>query len=281
MTDSLDAPSKIGFVLVRFFHGDPADFDVESYTNSQSTESGYVSVPSMELDIPEMTGVLKEKPAKITLKEDAFLKSISEGLPVGPVFCQIVERHRNFDTPGVAGSEQTLFTGKITRTTRNYKGRPGSVRVEVSSWKSILSHPINPGVVETHCNWPFNEGGCALGFGSTTLTRTAVIDAVDGKMITSTDSILVGMPGRWWSHGSVTLGRVSIDIRDWSSANPTQFFMTRQVPASWVGASFVQFHAGCSKTYSECEFFENELNFMGPGYATPDYLPVMETGSDG
>jgi hypothetical protein len=275
-----EAPSKLPICLVHFRHGDPDDFTYEYYTNSSSTEGRYSSVSSMEVDLPALTGTLKESSAKLTMPEDAFLQSISEGYAVGPVFCDIFERSRSLEAPISGTGDECLFRGRVFRTTRNYRGRAGSVHVELKNWKSLLDSAANPGSMTVSCNWPFLRGGCLTGLNPNNFTTVGGIDSVSGKVVTCTTPSIIAEADYFWRRGSITVDNVVIDIREWRSSDPTKFYLVREAPASWAGSS-ATFVAGCDKSLTNCIRHDNEEYFLGPGYATPDYLPITETGRTG
>lgn len=282
---ALDYPSKESHCLIQFMYGDPVEPTWALYTDDQSTQHTFLgphtSTPAMKINVPEITALLKEKPAKLIMQEDAFLLALSKGGANSPTSCFIWEVNKTLGESSQDTKTLMLFRGRVSRSVRNYKGKSGSVLVEIKNWKSRLDLPINPGVVEHHCGWPLFGGKCALGLTASAFEKLGTIDAVDGKVLTVDGTNITLNPDRWWHRGTVKFNGLELGIREWRANNPTKLFLVREAPPEWVGET-ATFLPGCDNLYSSCrDKFANEQFFMGPGFAVPDYMPLLETGRAG
>lgn len=273
---SLSSPSKKAFFLVEFKYGDPEDPDVRLYVDSQVPLSGAFPV-RMSIDIPEITGALKEKPLKIVMPADDFLSSLSSGLPFEPVYVTVYERLLNVSQTNVGGSDDVVWEGRVTRTVQNYR-QTGSVQVVCKNWKSCIDYPINRGAMVPECILPFLKGDCGTFLSDTPFKATGTIDSVEGKAVFCDNASVVNKTV--WNRGTITVNQISLRIRLWEASNPSRFLLVREPPTNWVGAT-ASFLGGCNKTYAQCQEYGNEESFLAPGFSTPDYLPLVETGKSG
>lgn len=286
-SSSLERPTKATVTLVRFLFRTPTVVQ-HLYCDDASDEPGpggiYTATPDMEVKEVEVSGLLKEKPIKITLPVDSFTSWLSEERPHPQVLCWVFDKTRAITPTGGEEPTKTIFVGEAKNATRNPDKKNGYVRVEGINWKSSLDKKV--GLLELHtCAWPlyspddFPGSGCTLD--KNDFKETATIDTVDGKTITVSDTDITTKPGRWWRNGWVEVAGAHIRIKDWISSDPQILHLQRQAPADWEGLS-ADFYAGCDKLPDTCETqFANLDNFMGIGHGIPSHQPIVQKPRSG
>ena len=276
MAKAYARPEKEGFVLVTFFYGEDLDSQAR-YTDWDQDFLGHTSEPRMKLAIPENEGTFDKRELRIVLptEDDTFVTRASSGVPHSPMFVVIEELTQGLFT-GDQSSQKVLYTGRVTRTIKNYQGQNNQAAFFSLPIKSRLD--IAMGLpCNHHCAWTLFKGGC----GVTPVSVTAAIDSTDGTEITVTASG-VTTPGasdaRYWKRGYIEYDGLRIAIRDYDGATDTsKLFTARPVPSDWVGPSLT-FVPGCDKTIETCRArWNGEEFFMGLGYAIPAYQPNFET----
>lgn len=274
MSSADTLPEKEGFVLVRFTYGvDQAD--TVFYTNLDSSYGSYISVPNMELRLPPSEGGLSEREARISLPSDTFSDRLSNGIVTTPTYVQVTELSRP-QAPAASVNRRVIFAGRVMKATRNYQGRQGLVAIFARPLKSRLDIPM--GLQCNHqCILNFAEGACT----ANPLPASGTVDTVDGTKITCTNTLVVTdrpTDAEYYHRGTVTgPDGVTITIRKWDQANPTEFYLASAPPTSWAG-EFATFKGGCDKTIETCRSrWSNESQFSGFGYSIPPYNPIIET----
>lgn len=272
MTRAYAQPEKESFCLVTFQHGNPAAPTFERYTDwTEDYLGGYVGTPAMKITMPENSGTFEERTLKIEMPLDSFTDTASNGLPHSPIYITIQEISR-----ALSGGPEALslfaFRGRVVKTVRNPDGRNTRVQFQAQPVKSRLEIPL--GIpCNHHCPWTLFGRGCNLAPQS----FNATITAIDGKRITTASSaITTGHPDKFWHRGYVELNGTRIDIQNWTLADPTHLYLTKQPPADWIGPT-LRFVPGCDKTIETCRSrYNNEEHFGGVGYAIPAYNPILE-----
>lgn len=268
---SLDQSAKVAWSLVEFRYGAPGaptylrvtdlDDDVDCYVGL------FTSLPSMEVALPQVTGVLDDKPLTISVDRAAatLFQDLTSGQPHSPVFVTVYEYVLGGSVN--QGSIYKVFSGRLARALRNADQHTNFVKLEAVTQKGRLK--IAQGIVANHqCPWSFGGEGC----GVAVTTGVGVCAALNGSVATITG--LGAQPDRFWHRGFVERDGLRIMIREWVSG--TAFALTRRPPASWVGQN-VTVSAGCDKTIETCRNrWNNEANFGGAGYAMPDHNPNYE-----
>jgi hypothetical protein len=286
MSSSLEKPIKSTVTLVRFLYRSPSVVQ-HLYCDDASPNPGlgglYLPAPDMEVEDIEISGLLKEKPARITLPRDTFTWWLSEQRPHPQVLCWVFDKTGSLSLTGGEEPTKTIFIGEVDRATRTPNKKDDYVRIEAVNWKSSLDKKV--GLLELNtCVWPLFSpsthpgSGCTLNKSS--FVKTAVIDTVDGKTIIVTDSDITTKTGRWWRSGWVEIGKAHIRIKDWIDTYPTALHLQRQAPSDWQGQS-ADFYPGCSKLYSSCQTFNNTNNFMGIGHSIPSHQSLMQKPRSG
>lgn len=290
MVTAAGSSEKNSYLLVTIKHGDPTSPDSELYTDWGRNTEGFVSTPSMGVELPENSGTFDEKEVRVLLPIDAFTSVVASGLPHSPMYLHVEEQTLGLNI-GEAGSRKSLFKGRITRTIKNYQGRNDTVGFFALPIKSRLDVPMGL-QCNHHCAWALFSRGCALSKASN--QQTGQIAAMDGKEITlSTPNASITAPSapggdnsRFWERGYLEREGLRIAIHIWSIADPTIFVLRRRPPDSWLlaGSASITFVPGCHKTIEDCrDVWDNEQGnvvtgggFGGFGYAMLPYNPLFE-----
>lgn len=274
-----EKPQKQCVLLLEFRYGDSLVPKFARFTNQQSDVSalGYKwqAVPEFETRVPMNIGTLGDKTLEVTLRmQSGFLTDVSSGEPHSSVRVRLMELATAVDDNS-RPELSYMFVGKLSRAKRNPEGKTGSVRLTCGQPKARLAIPL--GIPANHqCCWTFTERGCFKDPAG--LKETGTLSAATGKQVTITGlaSHAADLTGRYWHLGYVEKDGLRISIRDWQQAAATTFYLRREPPAAWIGAS-VKVFPGCDKTIATCRSrWSNEEHFGGFGYAIPGYHPVME-----
>lgn len=287
MTDAIDRSEKESYLLVEFFHGEDATVP-ERYTDLERDFSNYVSTPLLEVEIPDNVGTFQEKEARIVLPLDDFTDRLSDGLPHSPVFVKVQQQIRGL-TAGEAGTNLVLFRGRVERTIRNYQRRPNLVAIQALLAKSRLD--VSLGLQMNHHD-EARLFGPMSGLVQADHQQTGQIAAIDGKEITITTprtgitnpTAPGGTNDRFWERGWIEKDGARIDIHIWSIADPAVFVLRERPPADWLlaGATSILFVPGTHGTVEDArDVWDDEDNFNGWGYATPDYNTILENPAGG
>lgn len=274
MTFAYAQPEKESFVLVEFKYGDPSSPSYARYTDwNEDYLSLYSATPTMTVKLPENGGTFEERTLEIEMTLDAFNDPLSNGSPHSPVFVTVREITRAL-TGGPQATDLIAFKGRVVRTIRNYQGRSNRVLIKALPIKSRIDFPLALNIGH-HCPWTVFGRGCGLN--PVSFRVNGVIDAIDGKEITTSTVAVTGQADKYWHRGYLEFGGLKISIQNWSSSDPTHVYLTSQPPDSWLGATVV-FLPGCDKTIETCRSrFLNEEHFGAIGHAIPPYNPLMES----
>jgi hypothetical protein len=229
-----------------------------------------VSVPSMRVDLPLMTGGLSEKACEIILPWDpgAYSDLISSGQPVPPTKVYVYE---------VARWDQGLtmvqiYTGWLSRAERERE--VDDVHIEVVNDKMYLQGTVGV-TVDDECKFVLGGRGCQKDLTGT--TETLRLNTIDGATVT-TAALSVSRPEHHFSRGYLEYQGLRIDIRLWDHVTPRTFHLVRPPPFGWLGETVVA-HAGCLHTRTVCDTLHANLdNFGGGGTAMPNYNPIIDSG---
>jgi hypothetical protein len=264
-------PEKESFVLVRFQYGASREIQ-EFYTNLDASYGNFESVPTMEFTLPPNEGGISERTAKLYLPADTFTERLSNGIVTSPTFMYVQEISRPAQ-PSAGVTKRVLYSGRVTKATRNYQGRQGLVAIFSKPLKSRLDIPM--GLPCNHqCHLTFAEGSCT----ANPLVSSLTISGIDGTLVTGTVSPdRSGSDATYYHRGKlVGTDGVRLTIRKWDLVDPTKFYLSSAPPQSWLGTSVI-INGGCDKTIETCrDRWANEAQFSGYGYSIPPYNPVLE-----
>lgn len=251
-------------------------------TWTEDLPGGYESDPRIEIKLPANTGTLEDSYAEITLPSDDFTETLTGSEPLTDVQVEIDEVISDPTGP----SSATLlrhFVGILAgEAVRNPGGQGGIVRLEARLGKSLLDIPL--GIPCNH-QCPFTLYGTGSGVSSVLHRFVGTVTAIDGLTVTvNTDPLTATFatpPDRYFKSGFALLNGLYVRIRDWRSASPREFRMSRRMPAAWLGEA-VEFFAGSDKTYETIrDNFGTPEFFGGIGYAIPPYNPNFEDSPGG
>ncbi|MFG0318406.1 MAG: phage BR0599 family protein, partial [Planctomycetota bacterium JB042] len=196
---------------------------------------------------------------------DPLFQRLTNGEPFSRVDVKITEV---FTSP--AGIEhEVIFLGRLGKCAKNEKGEQELARLEMKSWKSLLTE-VQLGISATpYCAWTYGDKNCK----ETPTDDDGTVDSIDG-----TEVVISGLPGRpdrFYHKGSVRKGGVWIDIRKWVSG--TTFLLSRRPPSDWDSADVVV-RSGCDGKLKTCrDVHDNESEFGGSGKKMPNYHPSIST----
>ena len=280
---SISRPEKESYLLVEFRHG-AGRATIERYTDFGRDVLGFVSTPTMKVEIPPNGGEFGEREAKIVLPMDAFTARISDGLPHSPTFVVIEER-----THGLAAGDEAsvlvLFRGQVERAVRNYQGRTNQVALRALPLKSRLD--VRLGI---QCNI-YDEVrlfGPLSGLTQSSHDVLGQIASIDGKEVTlDTPNASITAPAapggvndRFWERGWLERDGLRIGIHIWNRLDdPALFVMRQRPPADWVmaGGSSILFVPGTHCTIEDSrDVWDDEEHFLGLAYAMLNYNPIFE-----
>lgn len=271
-TAAIDSSRKESFYLAEFRYGDAVAPSFSRYTDWDSDflfgSGNFISTPNMKVDVPGNDSLLADKTAQIILPTDNFVLSLSIGEPTSRVFVTITEilrAKKSFESI-------THFVGQVSRSRRNYEGRPGNVSLEAKPLKGMFKIALGIPCL-AQCAWVFTKKGC--GKDPVPLLKTGTCTFIQSKVVTVT-----GLPtqiGKYWHRGWIQRQGVRIGIKDWNGSQQTRFVLYKQPPLSWLNQS-VEVFPGCDKLIGTCrDRWANEPNFLALGIATPPYNPLSES----
>lgn len=279
---ALDRPERGSYILVEFFYGEDAT-SIARYTDLERDTIGYASTPLLQVDIPDNSGTFQERGAKIVMPADAFTDRFLDAPQHDPVFARVEQQVRGL-TAGEAGSNLILFRGRVDRVIHNYQRRPNVVAFEVLSAKSRLDVPL--GLQMNHHD-EARIFGPLSGLTQGAHQELGQILSVSDREITISGSLTNiinptapgGDNSRFWERGWVERDGARIGIHIWSIADPTKFVLREKPPASWIlaGTNSVLFVPGSHGTIEDArDVWDDEENFLGWGYAVPNYNAIIE-----
>jgi len=277
MTDAVHQPQKESYVLVEFLYNG----NYERYTNWGSRVGLYLSVPELEVKLPQNTGSLSKGNCEITLPINstttAFVEPLVRGTPFANVRVTVTEFIRS-SRAGETSQTLVLFTGWVLRKIKNPNNRPGFARLLVQSPKSKLDKKM--GVSCDHeCPWVLYNFPCAVqgtrGPQKADERKLVTLSTITGTKVTVSGSPALG-GSKSYRDGYMEYAGATIRIRNWDSGTPNTLYLNRQPPAEWIGKT-VTLVPGCDHSIEHCRAaWNNEGYFGGIGFAIPAYNPIVE-----
>lgn len=291
MAKVLDLARKRSTTFVELSYGTAPTFvrytDVDQDTVFEGNT--YLSRPTMAIKLPPYTGMLVEKPLRITLPSDTFIDALSKGEPHAHVSVRVALVLES-DTPGVPSDDvQELFLGLVVVTVHNVGGKLNQAQIRCVNWKHEADRPSGLQANE-QCYFRFQRRGCVVDSpeGSGTFisavtptspaTRSVTVLSISSHVLTLTASPSGGpFTDRLFHRGFFELDELRLGIREWDpGADDKVFLMERPAPSSWVG-ELLTLHQGCDKSILTCELrYANNDFFGGFGVGIRDYNPLFE-----
>lgn len=259
---------------VRYFRYTNHDEDL---AQPVSTET-HTSLPEMEVSIPQLTGILREKPTsiKVPLGIADFFDDMAEGHPIERTVVKIWEWTQ--EEEGGQGYLRMLHRGMVIRVFRNADGSSSMIRIESENLKGEKS-PIHAslGVIASHmCPWRLDDENCdpdGTDVVMSTWRQHCIVASITGTQV-EIFGIDPTVDDFRFHRGFVQIGTLLIGIREWESGNT---FVLSRIPPAWLLGELVLLYAGCSKTWEVCDdLYANTDHFGGIGFGIPDYHPVLE-----
>jgi len=284
-TTAFDYSARASVVLVEFRFGDPAAYQFERYTNSDSdvtTGAGtFSSLPAMEIKLPPYGVGSDEKPCEITVKKDilsGLFDAVSKGEPHSRVEITIQELAEGRGVFSPKTELITLFKGILGRAIKSKEAGAESVRMEFLEWRTQLQ--VSMGLqANAQCVWTFGGRGCQIAvptfvFAVINITGVLVQVSVDPETVSPTPAPSNPVGPRFWHRGFLERNGLRIMIKDWFDGDV--FTLLRKPPEEWAGQS-VTASAGCDKSPGTCDStWANIENFGGFGISMPSYNPLLE-----
>lgn len=282
-------PEKESYLLVEFRFGDPSDPQFKRYTDWDQDVFGYTSTPSLEVEMPENTGILDKREARILLPVDDFTSPFASGLVHSRAWVSIVEITAGLFS-GDAGSSRTIFKGRVVRSFKNFQGRNDTAALFALPIKARLDVALGL-QCNHHCVFRLFGPGCLLD--QSLFEEFGQIATIDGKTVTITPDANITNPfvpgtnnDRVWERGYLEKDGLKIGIHVWNKLDdPLTFALRRRPPDTWLlqGVASIRFVPGCHKTIEDCrDVWDNEQGtagqggFGGFGFAMLSYNPIYE-----
>lgn len=286
MTDAVVRPEKQSYVLVSFLHNGTYNRFTNWGTAIDPAGANYVSVPAMEVKLPDNTGTLRVQMCKITMPMNddttTFLEPLSRGTPFAPIRVTVLEVTRGLDASDTA-QDLTLFQGWCRVSVRNPSNRRGFVRLEVETPKANLGKPIgiscNHECENTLYEYPCSKAG-SWGPVANSEKKLGTVSSITGKTVSISGSLALA-GSKTYHNGYVEVEGVRIRVRRWSSGAPNTFYLAQQPPVEWISKS-VACYPGCDKSITACrDIWNNEDSFLAVGYGIPAYDPNIQLPPEG
>lgn len=304
-------PDKKGCFAVKLIQQVLADLTAEPFTQNvfaytdSDTRLEFDGIdfephPEMELQIPKMTGVLKEGNARITLqpKGDEFLEELLFGEDIIPVKCVI---YRVWERDNVQVS-RVVALGEVYHTINNFQGQAGRGAIEIRGWKQLSDKMLLGLSMTPECQWTFRGNGCNVTQYSTlspAITDKGQLSANYNEGVNGYDpenwglnvwrwqtALIPGvvrsdlMPNGFMVGSNIRRRIVDVVTVDFN-LGIYDIILPSEPPQKWIdvaetiGAMPVLWY-GCKKSYEACQAWSNESRFMGAGIQLPAYNPILE-----
>lgn len=259
---ALSAPAKTTRILLRFTHGGLPPVLYTTWTDPVVwIGERYEPTPSIEVEIPANTIAIKEEPLVLTMPIDAWTDRLSSGYPHALVSVDLIElvetdQHK---------SHRVLFRGQVNSVVRNPKGNPGAVKIEAQNLKARLDVSLGMQTLN-ECGNIFGDAGCGISLEP--LAEDRLVLNVSGVVL-----LVTGLTAKPWDRGFVRRQGLTIPILYVSGQ---QIVLRQYAPIEWANQT-VRVYPGCKLTIAACrDDWANEPQFVGIGFATPDYNPILE-----
>lgn len=266
-----DRTSKETYTLVEFSTSEET-FRYTDNIEPTISDAGIFDLlePTMDIKYAPNSGTFEDRVTSIDLPfvADTFIDHVSAQRPYPLTTVRVFEHY-------VSGSEAEtylLFWGTLTKATKNREGREGRVVIESKGEKAFYKILAGP-IISHQCFNIFGRKGCEKSFVG--LTELVKVDDVSTVTVTTRPLKIIHKDNRHFIRGVMTVEGLPITIFSWDRFTPREFILTKQPPSSWIG-KLALIEPGCDRTINQCEFWNNTQNFNGPGFAIPEYNPIIE-----
>lgn len=282
MSEAIDLAAKQTYQLVSFAHGGGTEYYTDWTSDVEVGGNVYLSTPDMEVKLPINNGLFDEQDCRVALPlatdPNDFTQRTSSGLKFPATTMTVSEVVKSIEG-GPQTNVNEVFIGRVMVVRRNYRQNRQKVLFQALPIKSRMQ-TISLGLQCNHtCAHALGDTGCKVNM---VLNRfTVTVSAIDGKEVTLT-GVPTGKEDRYFHRGYLQFEGLDILIQEWRNAangDESKFFMVRQPPNHWLGKAILAV-AGCDKSVDTCRSrFNNEANFLGLGFAIPEYHPNFEDKS--
>lgn len=268
MSTSLEKNFRSSANLIHFDAGAAGELKLCDLTTTLSVPQGtFLPDPRISIIFPERSGGFEEKPLKMTIRNaHPLIQRLTNGYPFAPVKVDIYEYF--YDEVGSA-TDSTLhvFSGKLSKATKNADGKEDVVKMEAKSEKARLNFSLGISC-NVQCSWTFGDNNCQ----ATVTSMANTVDTIDGTIITvgTTPVFTAGL----FKKGYIERDGIRILIRDWTSG--VTFQLAKFCPPDWLGQA-VTLYAGCDRFIETCiGTHNNQERFGGLGLQMTAYNPTAE-----
>lgn len=287
VVNALDTSAKESWLFVKFTNEVTGNVIAAVTDRDSSTYfegSQYVSVPEMEVKLPDNNGVLNEQPCNLVLPVRlSWVAALSSGLPFPRTRVEVVEFVRSDES---SAAVLRPFRGTLVSARRNVGGRREFVGLSCLPVKAMLQTAALGEPCNHQCLNGLGDaaigGRCGVLLTAPPNRLVVPVDSIDGTKMVIASGVPTGLVDRFYQRGYALFDGVNIGIQIWRNeieGNRFEFFMVRRIPDTWVGQNVTIF-AGCDKTIETCRSrFNREQDFNGRGYGMPAYNPLLEDGA--
>lgn len=273
-------PSKREITAALFFWGNPVLLGVAFCMDSRPQTFGVVTyepVPRMEATVPQNREGEQSDPATISFDmsrishlsapAQEFLTKMYGEDPVHRTYCKIITAH--VSEAGIS-SVRTIHYGEVSL--RKSDDPPGRLELEISNPKA--SEQVSSGfTIDVKCNNSLGDERCQIDLDTIRQVGTASYLG-DFRMEVLG---LTNPPSNptYWLEGYAEKNGLYLPIKDWNSAEPTVFILSRKMPSDWEGQT-VRMIPGCLLDEAACTRWNNVRNMNILGNSTRATHPVFE-----
>lgn len=176
------------------------------------------------------------------------------------------------------GEKYEVFSGRIGRIKVKPGGVQGLASAKVVGTKARLNATLGIPALSS-CVHKFgdeNQSRCGVPLDAKRVNGTITAVSYNGIMNAISVS---GLPAgdysnTRWNRGYIEYDGLRITIRR-SYGTGVYYELKMQPPPYWLG-KLVTLTPGCDKTLATCRYWQNESQFLAPGFAMPNRNPVFE-----
>lgn len=227
----------------------------------------YVAVPELSCSLPTLHGGIEKASATLTAPVNkAPFSSLIQPYPSAPVTISIWECNPEDPT-----SKRGVFFGEVTKISPTVEKDVQLTSIEITDLKGRFD--FSAGIIaSTSCQLNFGDAICGISLAG--VSTSEAILSKSGNVLTFDVS---PSDSKYYQRGKVVKDGISIMIEE---AEDGVLRLIRIPPPSWVVGTVVTLVAGCDKTIASCrDKWDNESQFMGCGYAMPNYNPLYSEGN--
>jgi hypothetical protein len=325
---SLDLPTKTAVVCVELRLGDPAYPTYVRLTDAASRVSvagdWFDPEPALGVELEAQTGSLDDKSFRVFLpltrpESPAYwlAEQMDRAEPLSPVSCRVLQVFRALD--GSMEEVVYLAEGDLGTSKSNPDGKEGVVELEFAPAKASLKNTKLGIPANGTCGWTYGRTGCykniyqllspadyypshllpstnpkvricnvEMTFPEGRRSQVVSLSLSQTQHAGADQRTLTSLPRGWWINAYLTVGGLSIPIRDWwwnqtNNTGSNLFVLGKVPPSSWAynGGinNFLLLVPGCTKTKLACTQRENTLRWGAFGFAIPAYNPLLDAKS--